>query len=209
MTLICSLPIARSLVALCRISILLLLPTLSAGCPQPTPSDLDRTVAVSTAIEEAVYFCGWVPRQPAPRRILADLVFNRATEEGKALPEDVSAVRDAGATLRHVFHVAAVRAEIATDQIPTLAKSGSGVVNYAIVVTDPNRDVLEMQVFFSRPLKDSDVASIEQLGARVIRRFDARRVIYVEAPDSAVPQLRTMHGVRLVRATAKACGTAE
>jgi hypothetical protein len=189
----------------------LLLLGLSWGCTSPlgTETETEGYALISTRNGEAVYHCGWHPGRPVQERVVADLVFNRSTAAGMPLQEDVAAITRAGAEVRHVYHVAAVRVEVATDLIPSLSTAGPGGINYAITVSDPAERVLEMQVFFSGAVQAASVAALERLGARVVRRLDARGVVYVQAPDPSIPAMRALEGVRLIRVTPWACGTAE
>jgi hypothetical protein len=159
-------------------------------------------------LERSMFVCDWTPSRPAAERIIADIRLRSA--DGNRIPteEDLQALRGAGARILHVFNVAMVRVEIDTGQVPVLIRGRDPIAEWAASVPDPTRHEVELQVFFARPPQEEDIRAIEALGVEVRGGIGMRGVLYVVAPDAAVPQLARLPRVTNVRAQAMICAEA-
>ncbi|HEV2130994.1 MAG TPA: hypothetical protein VGR27_07825, partial [Longimicrobiaceae bacterium] len=155
-----------------------------------------------------MFVCEWTPRRPDAERIVADIRLHSGDTNRVPTEEDLQALRSGGARTLHVFNVAMVRVEIATDRIPALIRSRDPIADWAATVPDPNNFDVELQIFFVDAPRDEDLRAIEALGGRVLGGLGVRGVLYVVAPDAAVPQLARLPRVTNVRAQAMICAEA-
>lgn len=170
------------------------------GTPRPVPDP-----ALERRAERLLFVCDWTPQRPAAERIVADIRLRSGDANRLPTEEDLQALRSAGARVLHVFNVAMVRVEIATDRIPTLIRGRSAIAEWAATVPDPASYEVELQIFFGRPAQEEDLRALEALGVRVLGGLGQRGVLYAVAPDAAVPQIAQLPRVTNVRAQAMAC----
>ncbi|CAN5145691.1 hypothetical protein BH20GEM2_BH20GEM2_07290 [soil metagenome] len=158
--------------------------------------------------ERLMFVCDWTPERPTAERIVADVRLRSGDANRVPTDQELEALRRAGARILHVFNVAMVRAEISTDRIPALIRSWDPIAEWAATVPDPDNFDVELQIFFVDAPRDEDLRAIEALGGRVRGGLGVRGVLYVVAPDAAVPQLARLPRVTNVRAQAMICAEA-
>ncbi|MBA2243943.1 MAG: hypothetical protein H0W11_03235 [Gemmatimonadetes bacterium] len=158
--------------------------------------------------ERLMFVCDWTPERPTAERIVADVRLRSGDASRVPTDQELEALRRAGARILHVFNVAMVRAEISTDRIPALIRSWDPIAEWAATVPDPDNFDVELQIFFVDAPRDEDLRAIEALGGRVLGGLGVRGVLYVVAPDAAVPQLARLPRVTNVRAQAMICAEA-
>jgi hypothetical protein len=137
--------------------------------------------------------------------LLVDIHFGRPDGKGGIIArwEEVRSVHRHGGRVLYVFDVPAVRARIDSEALLQLVRSGFRVTAYD--VPDPRRYDLSLIVGYRRPILDSDLARIAELGGRVRTRFDFIRALSIEIPERSVQALRVSSNVLYVELNGIAC----
>jgi hypothetical protein len=158
------------------------------------------------AIGEVLYACGdWSSQaKPDAERVRVDLFFATGPEDPNDGPtaEHEAAVTSRGGEIVHRFHLPALRVEIATEAIPGLIDN---TYRHVRTVPDPKRHDMAALVGYSRPVRDSDLERIRELGGRVTNRYTSVDLLAVEIPDTSVPALHSSSGVDYVEADGVTC----
>ncbi len=170
--------------------------------PEPTPE------TQGAPVQRLMFVCDWTPHPPTEERILADIRLHSGDLNRTPTEADLQALRSVDARVVHVFNVAMVRVEVATNRIPTLIRGRDAIAQWAATVPDPKNFDVELQIFFADTPREEDIRAIEALGGQVLGGLGVRGVLYIVAPDAAVPQLSRLPRVTNVRAQAMMCAEA-
>jgi hypothetical protein len=173
---------------------------------------LEPWIASGDSVPTRLSFdCAWHPRPPATERVLVDLVLNRREPDRHHVPtpEELEAVRSAGGTVRHRFHVPMIRADLDTAAVRHLISGPRAVATFARTVPDSRVFQLEAQIRFDRTVRTSDVRAIERLGGRELWYVPRPHIIAVTVPDSTIPQVRGLSGVRSIEPFTVGCSVSD
>src|SRR5438128_6667124 len=150
---------------------------------------------------ELGFVCEWEPRPPITKRVIVDLSLGASNYGRKPNAEDVRAVQAAGGRVLYQFRVALLRAELDTGAVRALVTGPAAIADAAFTVPDPSNFDAGVQIFYKRPITDADEEALRQLGV-----YDSARmpipVLQTASPDSLIPRIAALPGVRCVRATA-------
>jgi hypothetical protein len=155
--------------------------------------------------------CAWHPQAPATERVLVDLVFRRLEADPRHLPTpaEVEAVRRAGGAVRHRFRVPMVRAELDTTAVRQLITGPGAVATFARTVPDPRAFEVVAQIRYDRVVRVSDLLAIERLGGQEQWTVPRPHIIAVALPDSVVPRVRRLPGVRSIEPFTVGCSVSD
>jgi hypothetical protein len=145
-------------------------------------------------IGEVLYACGrWSKGEPPPtERVIVDVYFARGTQE-----EQETAILERNGTIIYRYHMAIIRAELPTGEIPGLAggRIGGGLVDHARSVPSLERTDFTVLIRYDRPVEQAHLDRIAELGGRVRHAYLMSPSLLVEIPDRSVPVLRSEEGV--------------
>lgn len=142
---------------------------------------------------------GWRSEEArASDEVLADIYFD--PPGGKPTVEIENAVVERGGRVIHRFDLRVIRAEIPTSEIPKLSS-----VNHVREVPNPDRKDLQIMVMYHRPVEESDVERISELGGRVTRVFTVVDGLSAEMPDQSISALYAEDAVGHISYNAVAC----
>jgi hypothetical protein len=169
------------------------------------------SAAVDSGATRLSFDCAWHPRAPTTERVLVDLVLTRREADPRHLPtaEEVEAVRHAGGTVRHHFHVPMVRAELDTAAVRKLITGPGAVATFARTAPDPRTFEVVAQIRYDRAVRVSDLRAIERLGGQEQWYVPRPHIIAVALPDSVVPRVGRLPGVRSIEPYSVGCSVSD
>jgi hypothetical protein len=140
--------------------------------------------------------------RPSQEKVFVDVAFGRSGPEAPddhPTKEQIAVVTKHGGDIVYKFHVPAVRAWIATSEIPALSKE----VQIIFRVANLRRYDWAIGVGYVRPYsyKDGEIRYV-QLGGQVNVRFDVINGISGVLPDRSVRTLRDDPNVDYVESRA-------
>lgn len=160
----------------------------------------NRSLDPKALVEPQVLFmCGkWVDgAAPSDAKIFVDVAFvRRSLDEPANHPTqaDMNAVKRHGGQIAYKFHVRAVRAWIATSDIPGLEKERD--VNLIFRVSDPSRYDWITGIGYRKPYTIAEGATrVRELGGRVDYTYNSINALSGLMPDESIA---TMMGDRFV-----------
>jgi hypothetical protein len=141
---------------------------------------------------------------PSSGSIVVDLRLRSKNDNRVPTDDDVRAVDAIGGTVLHRFNVAVIRVEIDATTLPRIVGQ-KGIADYVLNVPDPRVYEVPVQIFFTRPITESDRAALQRVGVTDIGQVPTRPILYATAPDRALPEIQRIPGVEFARARALVC----
>jgi len=160
-----------------------LIPPVSAQA-EPVAPPADRILTAPLSFD-----CAWRPHPPPTSRVLVDLVLRRDATgpDERAASGVLDAVRRAGGTIHHSFHLPMIRVELDTASVRHLITGPEAIASYARAVPAEHAPGVEAQIRYDRAVRPSDIDAIEQLGGRELWFVPRPHIIAAALPDAAIP----------------------
>jgi hypothetical protein len=177
----------------------LTVPTVT-GCPSADSA----SASVTLLSAQSSYACRtWWPYTPAGGETLVDFITPADDDEGLGpSASSVTALERIGARVTHRFNVAMVRAIVDPLRAAPLVGNWRGVAAYQLrTVSDRCAFDAEVDVTLTRGVRQADLTLAQTIGAQQVTRYGSNFDTYSAVIDDArIPLLRSLPGVKLVRA---------
>lgn len=159
-------------------------------------------------IGEALYGCNrWYTdggTVPSSDRLIVDVYFNGAAD-GPATAEQENAIHEHRGEVIYKFDAPVIRADLATSEIPDLIGGPGGLANSARTVPSLDRKDLGIIVMYTRPVQETDLKRIAELGGRVTHIYTVIPGLSAGIPDQSLSALRSETHVSLIELNGVMC----
>lgn len=181
---------------------------LLVGCNNLPSSLLDAQPTVRPSMERLIYLpCGWYPYEPISDRIVVDLALAENRDIDGITKETIGILQDAGGLIIARFSTNVVRLEINKANLSQFVVAVDTLAESAVTVTDYANFNVDLLVEYNRTIVNTDLASLKALDAHVIGQ-PINNSLYVVAPGFAIPEIKLLPGIRVLRARVRGCSPA-